>query len=166
MRTTRSVPHQILGLIGWLAVTFVAAALGALASAQAASVYAQLSRPSWAPPAAWFGPVWSILYVLMAVAAWLVWRESKQSGARAPLLLFVAQLAFNSLWSWLFFAWRLGGLAFIDALLLLALIAATVVSFWRVSRLAGALLLPYLAWVSFATVLTGVVWRNNPALLT
>ena len=162
MRTPRSAPAQILGLVGWLALTFVAAALGALASTQAASLYALLSRPSWAPPAAWFGPVWSVLYVLMAVAAWLVWRESKP---RTPLLLFVLQLAFNALWSWLFFAWRLGALAFIDALLLLALIAATVVSFWRVSRLAGALLLPYLAWVSFATVLTWVVWRNNPGLL-
>ena len=165
MRTPRSAPAQILGLVGWLAFTFVAAALGALASTQAASLYALLSRPSWAPPAAWFGPVWSVLYVLMAVAAWMVWRESKQSSARTPLLLFVLQLAFNALWSWLFFAWRLGALAFIDALLLLALIAATVVSFWRVSRLAGALLLPYLAWVSFATVLTWVVWRNNPGLL-
>ena len=165
MRTPRSAPAQILGLVGWLAFTFVAAALGALASTQAASLYALLSRPSWAPPAAWFGPVWSVLYVLMAVAAWLVWRESKQSSARTPLLLFVLQLAFNALWSWLFFAWRLGALAFIDALLLLALITATVFSFWRVSRLAGALLLPYLAWVSFATVLTWVVWRNNPGLL-
>lgn len=165
MRTPRSAPAQILGLVGWLALTFVAAALGALASTQAASLYSLLSRPSWAPPAAWFGPVWSVLYVLMAVAAWLVWRESKQSSARTPLLLYVLQLAFNALWSWLFFAWRLGALAFIDALLLLALIGATVVSFWRVSRLAGALLLPYLAWVSFATVLTWVVWRNNPGLL-
>lgn len=155
----------ILGLFGWLAVTFVAAVVGALGSTEAASFYAQLNRPSWAPPAFWFGPVWSVLYVLMAVAAWLVWREPKRSGARAPLLLFLLQLVFNALWSWLFFASRLGGLAFLDVLVLLALIAATVVSFWRVSRLAGALMLPYLAWVGFASVLTWVMWQRNPTLL-
>jgi tryptophan-rich sensory protein len=81
------------------------------------------------------------------------------------LLLFLLQLVFNALWSWLFFASRLGGLAFLDVLVLLALIAATVVSFWRVSRLAGALMLPYLAWVGFASVLTWVIWQRNPTLL-
>lgn len=161
----RTVSKQVLGLAGWFAVTFVAAALGAIASAQAASFYAELTRPSWAPPASWFGPVWSVLYVLIAVAVWMVWRVPLQARARTPLVLFLSQLAVNALWSWLFFAWRLGGLAFADAVVLLALISATLVSFWRVKRSAGALLLPYLGWVTFATVLSWSVWQSNPTLL-
>jgi len=156
---------QILGLLGWLAVTFIAAFVGALASVEAASFYAQLTRPSWAPPASWFGPVWAVLYALMAVAAWTVWRAPLRVRTRRPLALFLLQLAVNALWSWLFFAWRLGGLAFADVVVLLALIAATLVSFWKVKRLAGALLLPYLCWVGFATALTWSVWQSNPALL-
>jgi tryptophan-rich sensory protein len=159
------VSKQILGLFGWLAVTFIAAAVGAVASTQAASFYGGLARPSWAPPASWFGPVWSVLYVLMAVAAWVVWRVPLEARTRTPLVLFLLQLAVNALWSWLFFRWRLGGLAFADIVVLLALIAVTVVSFWRVKRLAGALLLPYLCWVSFATGLNWSVWQSNPALL-
>ena len=161
----RRLPKQIVGLVGWLAVTFIAAAVGAFGSAQAASFYGQLRLPSWAPPASWFGPVWSVLYVLMAVAAWIVWRAPLESRTRTPLVLFLLQLAVNALWSWLFFAWRLGGLAFADVVVLLALITATLLSFWKVKRLAGALLLPYLCWVSFATALTWSVWQSNPALL-
>ena len=156
---------QILGLLGWLAVTFIAAAVGTFASVEAASFYARLTRPSWAPPASWFGPVWAVLYALMAVAAWTVWRVPPRVRTRRPLSLFLLQLAVNALWSWLFFAWRLGGLAFADVVVLLALIAATLVSFWKVKRLAGALLLPYLCWVGFATALTWSVWQSNPALL-
>jgi translocator protein len=158
----RLVSKQILGLFGWLAVTFIAAAVGAFASSQAASFYGELTRPSWAPPVSWFGPVWSVLYLLMAVAAWVVWRVPREARTGTPLLLFLLQLAVNALWSWLFFAWRLGGLAFTDIVVLLALIPATLVSFWR---LAGALLPPYLCWVTFATALTWSVWQSNPALL-
>ena len=151
-------------LFAWLLVAFIAAAVGAIASVDAASFYAQLARPTWAPPAGAFGPVWSVLYVLMGIAAWLVWRVKPR---RVPALtIFVVQLAVNALWSWLFFAWRLGALAFIDALVLFALIAVTIVLFWRASRLAGSLLLPYLAWVGFASALTWSVWRANPGLLT
>ena len=164
--TESGVSKQILGLCGWLAVTFVAAVVGAIASTQADSFYAELTRPSWAPPASWFGPVWSVLYVLMAVAAWVVWRVPPEARARTPLVLFLVQLTVNALWSWLFFHWRLGGVAFADIVVLLALIAATVVSFWRVKRLAGALLVPYLCWVSFATVLNWSIWQSNPTLLS
>ncbi len=161
----RLVSKQILGLFGWLGVTFIAAAVGALASAQAASFYGELTRPSWAPPATWFGPVWSVLYVLMAFAAWVVWRVPLEARTRTPVVLFLLQLAVNALWSWLFFAWRFGGLAFTDIVVLLTLIAATLVSFWKVKWLAGALLLPYLCWVSFATALTWSIWQSNPTLL-
>ena len=161
----RLMSKQILGLFAWLVVTFIAAAVGAFASAQASSFYGELARPSWAPPASWFGPVWSVLYVMMAVAVWAVWRVPLGVRTRTPLVLFLLQLAANALWSWLFFAWRLGGLAFADVVVLLALIAATLVSFWRVKRLAGVLLLPYLCWVTFATALTWSVWQSNPTLL-
>lgn len=158
-------PAQAIGLVGWLAVTFAAAAVGAAASIEAASFYAQLARPAWAPPASVFGPVWSVLYLIMGIAAWLVWREKGARGSTVALTLFVVQLAANALWSWLFFGWRHGALAFAEVLVLLALIAATVAAFWRVRRLAGALLVPYLAWVCFASALTWAVWRRNPTML-
>ena len=159
----RSVSWDLLGLLGWLLAAFVTAAVGAVASVDAASFYAQLSKPSWAPPAWVFGPVWTVLYGLMGIAAWLVWRSP--GPKRAALTLFGAQLVANALWSCLFFAWHRGALAAVEILVLLALIAAMIVAFWRISRLAALLLVPYLLWVSFASVLTWVVWRSNPALL-
>jgi tryptophan-rich sensory protein len=159
-------PRQWLGLVGWIALTFAAAAVGALASVNAQSFYAELFQPAWAPPAWLFGPVWSALYALMAIAAWLVWRAHGFFGAaRVALVLFIVQLAFNALWSWLFFAWRQGALAFAEVLVLWCLIAATLVAFWRLARLAGALLVPYLCWVTFAAVLTFAVWQRNPNVL-
>ena len=160
-----SVSRQAFGLLGWLLLAFATAAVGAIASANAGTFYAALTRPSWAPPSWLFGPIWSALYTLMAVSAWLVWRARGFAGARSALLLFIAQLAANALWSWLFFTWHQGGLAFAEVLFLWFLIAATVVSFWRYSRLAAALLLPYLAWVTVASALTFAVWRLNPGLL-
>ena len=161
--TPRSLSSQTVGLLGWLLAAFAAAALGAVASVDAASFYAQLSKPSWAPPAWVFGPVWSTLYALMGVAAWLVWRSPGSN--KVALGLFGAQLGANALWSWLFFAWHRGALAALEVLVLLALILATIVAFSRTSRLAALLLVPYLLWVSFASVLTWTVWRSNPGLL-
>lgn len=157
--------YQLVGLVGWLAITFVAAAVGTVASADAPAFYAQMSKPDWAPPSSVFGPVWTLLYLLMGIAAWLVWRERSAQGVDGALSLFLIQLVANALWSWLFFGWRQGAFALVDILLLLLLIAVTAVSFWRISRLAGALLLPYFAWVAFASALTGVVWQRNPGLL-
>jgi translocator protein len=156
---------QLPGLAAWLLVTFAAAAVGAVASIQAASFYLQLERPTWAPPAGVFGPVWSVLYALMAVAAWLVWRKGVLRVQRTALTLFLVQLILNALWSWLFFGWHRGGLAFADISILLIVIVATLVAFWRANRLAGLLLLPYLAWVVFASVLNFTVWQLNPQAL-
>lgn len=156
---------QALGLAAWLAVTFAAAALGAMASVDAADFYAQLAKPSWAPPAWLFAPVWSTLYLLMGVAAWCVWRQHSFAGAGLALSLFIVQLIANALWTWLFFAWRLGALALTEVVVLGLLIAATLVAFWPLQRLAALLLLPYLAWVGFATALTLALWRLNPSLL-
>jgi tryptophan-rich sensory protein len=156
---------QSMGLLGWLLLSFAAAAIGALASVQAASFYQQLAQPSWALPSSVFGPVWSVLYALMGIAAWLVWRDGGWRRQRGVLALFMLQLAVNALWSWLFFGWHRGALAFIDIVLLWLLIVATVLGFWRVRPLAGALLLPYLCWVSFASALNFAVWHLNPGML-
>jgi translocator protein len=156
---------QLAGLVAWLVASFIAAAIGGAASVQAGPFYDQLVRPGWAPPPSLFGPVWSVLYLLMGIAAWLVWRDGGFRAARSALTLFLVQLVFNALWSWLFFSWHRGGLAFADILLLWVLIAATLVLFWRVRLLAGVLLVPYLLWVSFASILNFAVWRLNPQLL-
>lgn len=156
---------QALGLLGWLAASFLTGGIGAIASASAGTFYGQLIRPSWAPPAWLFGPVWSVLYVLMGVAAWLVWREHGFRGAATALKLFGAQLLANALWTWLFFVWHQGALSLAEIVLLWLLIASTIVAFWRLNRLAAILLLPYLAWVSFATALTLSLWRLNPVVL-
>ena len=160
-----SLSMQLLGLLGWLLLCFAAAAAGGIATSNAGSFYQQLVRPGWAPPGWLFGPVWSLLYTMMGVAAWMVWKRRDTGKVRGALVLFVVQLAVNALWSWLFFAWQRGALAFAEIILLWALIVATVIAFWRVRPLAGALLLPYLAWVTFACALTYATWRLNPAIL-
>ena len=154
-----------LGLLGWLLLCAAVAAVGGIASRSAPDFYAVLDRPAWSPPAAVFGPVWTVLYALMAVAAWLVWRARGWAQAGGALWLFVLQLAVNGLWSWLFFAWQQGALAMADIVLLWLLIVLTIWRFWQVRALAGVLLLPYLAWVSFAMALTWSVWQRNPQLL-
>ena len=152
-----------IGFLGWLAAVVATAALGALASTDAAAFYAMLDRPAWAPPARVFGPAWSVLYTLMLVAVCIVWRRAPHN--RVAFVLFGAQLVANALWSWLFFAWHQGALAAWEVLVLLVLIALTVRAFWRESRLAAALMLPCLLWVSFASALTWSVWQRNPNLL-
>jgi translocator protein len=157
--------RDVIGLIAWLLLCFAAAALGAMAAVDARDFYAQLILPSWAPPGSLFGPVWTTLYSLMSIAAWLVWRRHGFAGARAALVLFVVQLAVNALWSWLYFKWRLGLGSLIEVVILWALILATILQFWRFSRLAAWLLFPYLAWVTFATVLTYATWQLNKTIL-
>lgn len=156
---------QILGLFGWLLLTFAAAAIGGFASSSAGAFYEQLVRPAWAPPGWLFAPVWSALYLLMGVSAWLVWRIGGFRGARAILSLYVVQLAANALWTWLFFVWKMGAMAFWEILGLWVLILATMIGFWRMRPVAGALLTPYLAWVTFACALSYATWQRNPGLL-
>lgn len=157
--------RQSLGLALWLGVAFLAAFAGAAASISAGTFYMELNRPTWAPPAWLFGPVWTLLYIMMGVASWLVWRRAGWSGARTALSLYLLQLALNALWTWLFFVTHTGALAFIEIIVLWALIIATIGAFRRVSPTAAALLLPYLLWVSFASVLTFAMWRLNPGVL-
>jgi len=124
--------------------------------------YADLHKPSWNPPPWVFGPVWTLLYVMMAVAAWLVVREKGWALSRGPLSLFFAQLILNFAWSFLFFAWHRPDLAFIDIVLLWVAIGMTTASFWNARPLAGKLFLPYWLWVSFAACLNLAIWRLNP----
>jgi translocator protein len=154
------------GLIGWLLASLATGAIGALATRQAREFYAGLVKPEWAPPGWLFGPVWTALYLLMGVAAWLVWRRAGWTGAVGALSLFLAQLVCNAVWSWVFFAWRRGAWALADIVRLVVLIVATLVTFARVHRLSALLLVPYLAWVLFATALTYAIWRANPDQLS
>ncbi len=132
-----------------------AAVIGGLAAGRAApGYYETLDRPSWSPPAGVFGPVWSVLYVSMAAAAWLVAREGlERDDVRLALGLFGAQLVLNAAWTPIFFGAQRPGLAAADIVALLLVLAATVAAFWRVRPAAGALMVPYLAWVAFATAL-------------
>jgi translocator protein len=148
-----------LALVLLIVVCFAVAGLGGLAtSPNIPNWYAGLAKPSWTPPGWLFGPVWSVLYLSMAVAAWLVWRKG---NALVPLTIFVVQLLFNAAWSWLFFWLHSPGAALVDIVLLWAAILATTIIFWRRSLGAGLLFVPYLAWVSFATALNFAIWILN-----
>ena len=157
--------RQIVGLVAWLLLCFSVSFIGAMGSFQAPAFYAQLVQPAWAPPAWLFGPVWTALYAMMAVAAWLVWRRGGFRHQRQALAWFLVQLVLNALWSWLFFAWQQGLWSVINILALWLGIVMTIWQFYRVSRPAAALLVPYLLWVGFASWLNITLWRLNPGLL-
>ena len=150
---------QIIALLAWLGLCFLTAWIGSRFSPS--EWYAQLQKPSWTPPGYLFGPVWSVLYLSMGVAAWLVWKRAGLSGASFALTLFVFQLILNGMWSWIFFGMQRPGLAFAEILVLWSMILATMLVFWRVSSTAGMLFLPYLAWVSFAAILNYSIWQLN-----
>jgi benzodiazapine receptor len=123
--------------------------------------YQEIAKPSWTPPGWIFGPVWTFLYAAMAVAAWLVWREYRASKSTLALGLYILQLFLNAMWSWVFFGLHRIGLALVDLIVLWILVGVTSVFFWRVRRVAGILLFPYVAWVAFAGVLNYAVWILN-----
>ncbi len=145
--------------------TLAAALLGSWGSWRSSELYLQLDRPAWAPPGSVFGPVWTVLYILMAVAAVLVVRRAGRRTTGGAMPLFYLQLGLNALWPWLFFRWRLGALSLAEIVALLVVLLFTVLAFARIHRLAAVLLLPYLVWVGYATALTWSVWRRNPELL-
>jgi len=148
-----------IGLIIWILLSMFAGLIGS--RFMPGEWYATLDKPTWNPPSYVFAPVWTTLYILMGVAAWLVWRKVGFTGAPVPLTIFIIQLALNALWSYLFFGIHQPGLAFLDIVVLWMLILVTIIGFWRVSALAGSLLLPYLLWVGFASVLNLQLWRLN-----
>jgi tryptophan-rich sensory protein len=151
-----------MGLGIWMGVCFGAAFLGsAITTSVVPTWYAGLVKPSWTPPNWVFGPVWSALYLMMAVAVWLVWRWGGFAKAAIPLTLFLVQLALNAAWSILFFGLRLPGLAFAEIVILWFAILVTLIMFWRLSPIAGFLLVPYILWTTFAGALNLALWQLN-----
>lgn len=148
-----------MGLVGWILVCFGAAWGGSIFPIGA--WYDSLNKPTWAPPDALFAPVWSVLYTLMAIAAWLVWKQGGFRVAKAPLIVFLVQLTLNTMWSWCFFGAHRIDWALWEIVMLFAAIVFTVSLFFRRSRTAAALMLPYLAWVMFAAALNFQYWRLN-----
>jgi len=154
--------RQVLGLAVAVLVCLAAGAVGSIATADAITTwYAALRKPAFSPPNWVFGPVWTTLYVMMGVAVWLVWRQAGWAGTRVALVLFAVQLLLNTAWSFLFFGFHRPGLAFLEIVVLWAAILATLVAFWQVRPVAGLLLVPYLVWVSFASVLNFAIWNLN-----
>ncbi|MBI1373198.1 MAG: tryptophan-rich sensory protein [Phycisphaera sp.] len=161
MSTTR----QTVGLVVAIVICFAAGGIGNAATMpELAGWYAGIAKPTWTPPGWVFGPVWSLLYVMMALAAWQVWRRAGADGAVSatkPLAIFVVQLVLNALWSVIFFGMHEPGWAAVELAVLWIAIAATLILFWRRSTPAGVLLAPYLTWVSFALLLNIAIWRMN-----
>ncbi|MBU3680122.1 MAG: tryptophan-rich sensory protein [Candidatus Kapabacteria bacterium] len=148
-----------LALLFWILLCFTAAAGGGFV--MTGDWYAMLSKPTWNPPSWVFGPVWTVLYIMMGVSVWLVWKEGGFARQRRPMTLFLVQLVLNAIWTPLFFGMHMLGTAFAEIILLWLAILATILAFRRVSSTAAWLLVPYLLWVSFATVLNGTLWRMN-----
>jgi benzodiazapine receptor len=151
-----------LSLLPFLLACFTAAAIGTAATGHSVKTwYPTLHRPAWTPPDRIFAPVWTMLYLMMSLSAWLVWRDSTWAVARPALLLFTVQLVLNAFWPILFFGLRRPGPAFAEILLLLTLIVATIVAFLPLSFLAAWLLLPHAVWVAFASYLNFRIWQLN-----
>ena len=157
---TRLRPYIDLTL--WIALCFAAMIAGSyFTSASLPEWYAALHKPAWTPPNWIFGPVWFVLYLLMGIAAWLVWKEGGLFRTKLPITFFVVQLVLNVLWSYIFFKLRLPGIAFGEIVALWLAMLATTIAFWQVRALAGALMLPHLAWVGYAAALNFSIWRLN-----
>lgn len=151
---------SLLALLGFVAACFGAALVGAFF--RPGDWYERLAKPSWRPPNRLFAPVWTILYLMIAVSGWLVWREAGIAGATLPLLVYVLQLVLNAAWTPIFFGLHRPDLAFAHIVLVWLSIVATIILFYPIHALAALLLVPYLAWVTFAAALNFAIWRLNP----
>ena len=158
-RPESNAPKQLVALVCWVLLAFAASASGALFSP--GDWYAGLTKPAFNPPSWVFGPVWTLLYLMMGVSAWLLWRRA--GFASAAIKLWLAQLALNATWTPVFFGAHEMGWALVVIIAMWAAILATIVAAWRVSKPAALLLAPYLLWVSFATVLNAALWHLNPS---
>lgn len=148
--------------LAFLALLVLVAFLPALVGARftPGEWYLELAKPAWTPPGWLFGPVWTVLYVTIGVAAWLIWRHHG-FRPKAAWWAWGTQLVLNAAWSWIFFGLRAPGWALVEILALGGTILVTIAMFWRLRPAAGALLLPYLAWVAFATALNAAIWALN-----
>lgn len=152
--------RDVLALLGFGAAVAVVAVAGSFAAVESSQQYGELEQPSWAPPSWLFGPVWTTLYVMIALGGWLAWRAV--GSLRDPaMVLYGVQLVMNGLWTPLFFAWELRGFALGWIIGLDLVVAATIWRFWRADRRASYLLMPYMAWIAFATALNASVWWLN-----
>lgn len=158
----KPIPSRFVEFLLACGLSFGTQAIGWLLTASAVGDwYPDINKPSWTPPVWLFGPVWSLLFLLMSVSAWVFWDRALGRTLRVGLGLFFSQLVLNALWSGLFFAARSPGLAFAEIIVLWSAIAATLVTFGRVSAVAAGLLVPYLLWVTYATALNGAIWMMN-----
>ena len=151
-------PASWWSLIPFVAAVTVAALLGVLGVNGTSAEYQTLEQPPWAPPSWLFGPVWTVLYAMIAVAGWLIWRRT---GWNRALSVYAVQLVLNAIWTPIFFGFGQYGLALIDIAVLWLLIGATILLFRPISRAAAWLLVPYWAWVTFATALNAAIWYAN-----
>ncbi|HXK11251.1 MAG TPA: TspO/MBR family protein [Vicinamibacteria bacterium] len=159
MSQTVSRTRDVLGLTAFVVLCFGVSVLGGMAARLGvAEWYPALKKPSWTPPHWVFGPVWTFIYPMVAVAGWLAWREGR---ARLGPLVYLLQLALNAAWPWFFFAQRRPDRALVCIAALCVFVVATIAAFWRLSRRAALLLVPYLAWVAFAAALNLALWRMN-----
>ncbi len=158
----RSRARDYAGLAMFIVLNAAVSALGGWVTAGSVGTWYQaLAKPPFNPPDWIFGPVWTALYVMIAIAGWRLWRRGPGQEVRLALTVYAVQLALNLAWSFVFFGARLIGAALAEIVVLLAAILATTVLFWRIDRVAGILLVPYAAWVGFATVLNAALWLLN-----
>lgn len=150
----RSKARKWLGLPAWVVVAFMPAATAALVDT--GTWYESLATPAWTPPSWVFGPVWTVLYLLMGIAAWRIWAKQGfgDRSTRLALVLFLAHLILNAAWTWLFFGLHMLAAASVEIVVLWATILVLVVLFWKRDRMAGVLFVPYLLWVTYAVTLS------------
>jgi tryptophan-rich sensory protein len=156
--------NSFFAYFGSFSATFLAAVAGSVASIQAAKFYGDLTKPSWAPPGTVFGPVWTVLFLMMALAGGMA-LSAGGSDLRLRVAVFLLQLMLNALWSWTFFKWQSGPASIVTISVLWTAILLNMIAFWKVSSISGALMLPYLAWVTFAGALNLAIWNLNRELL-
>ncbi len=153
---------DLIGLGGFLALCLAVSGLGAIATATSVgSWYQALEKPSFNPPDWVFGPVWTLLFILMAIAGWRIWRAARSTARTIALVMFAVQLGLNLAWSILFFGLQSIAGALVDIVLLLAAIVTTTIVFWRIERFTAALLVPYAIWVCYAFLLNAAIWLLN-----
>ena len=155
-------PSSLFALLAFVAACFLAAIPGAVF--RPGGWYERLVKPRWRPPNWLFAPIWTVLYLTIAASGWLVWREAGIAGAALPLEIFALQLLLNAAWTPLFFGLHRPDLAFLEIIVLWISILATIALFYPIHSGAALLLVPYLAWVSFAAALNFAVWRLNPSV--
>lgn len=153
---------RVFALIAFMVLCLIISAFGGAVTATSVNDwYAALNKPFFNPPDWLFAPVWTVIYFMIAFSGWRVWLKTGIANAKGPFGLYAAQLALNLAWSFMFFGAQSPILGLIDVVILLAVIIANMIAFWKIDRLAGSLLVPYALWVAFATLLNAAIWHLN-----